>query len=122
MSGNNYLLDTNILLYALKGIDVVRPYFDISPSISVVTEIEILGVKDLLADDLNIRETIIEYCQVIAFTTAIKKKTIELKREIKLAIPDALIAATAIERGITLVTADKGFKKIKGLSLILIEV
>jgi len=122
VSGNNYLLDTNILLYALKGIDVVRPYFDISPSISVVTEIEILGVKDLLADDLNIRETIIEYCQVIAFTTAIKKKTIELKREIKLAIPDALIAATAIERGITLVTADKGFKKIKGLSLILIEV
>ena len=122
MSGNNYLLDTNILLYALKGIDVVRPYFDISPSISVVTEIEILGVKDPLADDLNIRETIIEYCQVIAFTIAIKKKTIELKREIKLAIPDALIAATAIERGLTLVTEDKGFKKIKGLSLILIEV
>jgi len=45
-----------------------------------------------------------------------------LKRTIKLAVPDALIAATAIEGGFTLVTADKGFKRIKDLSLILIEV
>jgi hypothetical protein len=36
VSGNNYLLDTNILLYALKGLTDVRLYFDIPPSISVV--------------------------------------------------------------------------------------
>ena len=86
MNGNNYLLDTNILLYALKG----------------------------LAD--------VKYCQVIPIANSIKRKTIELKRMIKLAVPDALIAATAIEGGFTLVTADKGFKRIKDLSLILIEV
>lgn len=37
-------------------------------------------------------------------------------------MPDALIAATAIEGGFTLVTADKGFKRIKDLSLILVEI
>jgi len=47
VNGNNYLLDTNILLYALKGLTDVRVYFDIPPSISVVTEIEILGVKEI---------------------------------------------------------------------------
>ena len=122
MNGNNYLLDTNILLYALKGLADVRLYFDIPPTISVVTEIEILGVKEIKNTEIAIRETIVEYCQVIPITTSIKKKTIELKRAIKLAVPDALIAATAIEGGFTLITADKGFKKVKGLSLILIEV
>ena len=121
MSGNNYLLDTNILLYALKGLADVRLYFDIPPSISVVSEIEILGVKDIISSEIKIRETVIEYCQIIPITNSIKKKTIELKRTIKLAVPDALIAAT-IEGGFTLVTADKGFKRIKELSLILIEV
>ena len=64
MNGNNYLLDTNILLYALKGLADVRVYFDIPPSISVVTEIEILGVKEIKNPEIKIRETIIEYCQV----------------------------------------------------------
>jgi len=122
VSGNNYLLDTNILLYALKGLTDVRLYFDIPPSISVVTEIEILGVKEIKNSEVKIRETVIEYCQSIPITNSIKKRTIELKRVIKLAVPDALIAATAIEGGFTLVTADKGFKRIKNLSLILIEV
>jgi len=45
-----------------------------------------------------------------------------LKRTIKLAVPDALIAATTIEGGFILATADKGFKRIKELSLILREV
>jgi predicted nucleic acid-binding protein len=121
VNGNNYLLDTNILPYALKGLADVRPYFDIPPSISVVTEIEILGVKDKNDSEIKIRETIIEYCQIIPITNSIKKTTIELKRLMKLGVPDALIASTAIEGGFTLVTADKGFKRIKNLTLILIE-
>ena len=122
MNGNNYLLDTNILLYALKGLTDVRLYFDIPPAISVVTEIEILGVKEITEEEIKIRETVIEYCHIIPLTGSIKKKTIDLKKEIKLAIPDAIIAAASIERNFTLVTADKGFKRIKRLSLILIEV
>ena len=99
----------------------VRLYFDIPPSVSIVTEIEILGVKEMKETEIKIRETVIEYCQVIPISNSIKKKAIELKRKIKIAVPDALIAATAIEGGFTLVTADKGFKRIKELSLILIE-
>ena len=113
MSGNNYLLDTNILLYALKGLADVRLYFDIPPSISVVTEIEILGVKEIKPPEIKIRETVIEYCQIIPITNSIKKKTIDLKRAIKLAVPDALIAATAIEGGFTLVTADQDLKELR---------
>lgn len=121
MSGNNLLLDTNIIIYALKGLANVRPYFDTEPFISVITEIEILGVKDLSDSEIKIREAAIEFCSVMALINKIKQRVISIKKEIKIPVPDSIIAATAIENGFTLVTADKSFKRIKDLSLILIE-
>ncbi len=122
MNGNNLLLDTNIIIYALKGLAYVKPYFSSNPFISVITEMEILGVKEITEDELSYREAAIEFCSVIPFTNKIKTRAISIKRQIKIPLPDAIIAATAIEEGLTLVTADKGFKRIKELQLILIEV
>jgi predicted nucleic acid-binding protein len=45
---------------------------------------------------------------------------IELRQQIKIKTPDAIIAATSQYLQIPLVTADKGFKNILGLELILI--
>ena len=59
MSGNNLLLDTNIIIYALKGLANVKPYFYREPFISVITEMEILGVKEITAREIKIRETAI---------------------------------------------------------------
>ena len=106
----------------MKGLASVKPYFDIEPYISVVTEMEILGVKEISDSEIKIRETAIEFCSIIPLTNKIKIKTIQIKREIKIPLADAIIAATAIEEELTLVTADKGFKRIKDLQLILIEV
>lgn len=122
MSGNEFLLDTNILVYAMKGLENMRPYFETDPYISVITEIEILGVKDITVKEMSVRQTAIDYCRIIPLTNKIIKKAIEIKREIKVAVPDALIAACSIEEDFTLVTADKGFKRIKNLKLILIEI
>ena len=122
MSGNNLLLDTNIIIYALKGLANVKPYFDENSFISVMTEMEILGVKEITEDEISLRETAIEFCSIIPFTNKIKTTAISIKRKIKIPLPDAIIAATAIEEGLTLVTADKGFKRIQELQLYLIEV
>ena len=122
MSGNDLLLDTNILIYALKGNPGMEIYFEIVPYISAVTEMEILGVKDISFDEISIRETIIDYCRIIPLTNKIIQRVILIKRLNKIHLPDAIIAATAIEEGFTLVTADKAFKKIKDLSLILINI
>ena len=67
-------------------------------------------------------ELAIEFCSIIPFTNKIKARAILIKRQIKIPLPDAIIGATAIEEGLTLVTADKGFRRIKELQLILIEV
>jgi predicted nucleic acid-binding protein len=122
VSGNNLLLDTNIIVYALKGLANVKPYFDTEPFVSVITEMEVLGVTDISKTEINIRETAIEFCTIMPFTNKIKNRAIQLKKQIKIALPDAIIAATAIEEELTLVTADIGFKRIKDLQLILIEV
>ena len=56
MSGNDLLLDTNILIYALKGNPGMEIYFEIEPYISAVTEMEILGVKDISSDEITIKK------------------------------------------------------------------
>ena len=122
MSGNNLLLDTNIIVYALKGLADVKPYFVTTPFISFVTEMEILGVKDVSETEIIAREAAIEFCTILPLSNKTKYTAISIKRKIKVPLPDAIIAATAIEEGLTLVTADKGFKRIKDLQLILIEV
>jgi hypothetical protein len=82
---------------------------------------EILGIKDISEEEI-IRETAINFCSIIPFTNKIKNTAILIKRQIKILLPDAIIAATALEEGLTLVTADKGFKRITDLQLVLIEV
>ncbi len=54
MSGSSYLLDTNILVYALKGLPSVMPYFEEDCYLSVITEIEIGGVTDLDKKEISI--------------------------------------------------------------------
>lgn len=106
----------------MKGLANVKPYFDNEPYISIITEMEILGVKEINNKEIKIRETAIEFCSIIPLTNKIKNMAILIKRVIKIPLPDAIIAATAIEEELTLITADKGFKRIKDLQLILIEV
>ena len=122
MSGNNFLVDTNIIIYALKGYDFVQPYFQYDTFISVITEIEVLSSENKNNDEGKIKQTIIDYCTVVLLTNTIKQETIRLRQQYKIKLPDAIIAATAIVEGFTLVTADKGFKNIEGLSMILIEI
>jgi predicted nucleic acid-binding protein len=59
-------------------------------------------------------------CLQIDLNNKIKEQTIQLKKQNQIKLPDAIIAATAIVNKVPLVTADKGFSKVKGLNLILI--
>ena len=55
MSGNSLFVDTNILLYLLSGDETVAEMLDEKHLvISFVTELELLGYKDLSESDLKI--------------------------------------------------------------------
>ncbi len=60
-------------------------------------------------------------CIIIDINPSIKNTTIEIRQKHKVKLPDAIIAATANSLDLPLVTADKDFKTIEDLTLILFE-
>lgn len=121
MNGNKYLADTNILLYIISGNEGVAEYLNDEFYISEVTEIELIGNKGITELQLKYRSAIIENCTIVNLSENIKRLAIHLKQNYTFKIPDAIIAATSIYLNFPLLTANKDFKKIKGLSLILIR-
>ena len=121
MNGNKYLADTNILLYIITGNDAVFEFINDEFFISEVSEIELLGNKGILDTQLKYRKQIIDRCTIVSLSENIKRLTIQLKQNYTIKIPDAIIAATSIYLNLPLLTADKDFKKIKELDLLLIQ-
>ena len=123
MSGIEYLIDTNILIYILKGNPRVK-YFAESEilTISCITEMEILGQYQISESEKQIIGKALKHCHIIDIDSKIKQLAINIKQQNKMKLPDAIIAATAIKNNVALVTADKGFKKIPDLDLLLIDI
>jgi predicted nucleic acid-binding protein len=121
MNGIDFLADTNIIIYYQEGNPAMEPYIDDQFSISEISVIELLGIKEIDPEILNLRQRMISRCHVFYLDPLIRKTAIELKQKYHLKIPDAIIAATAIANRLTLLTADKEFKKIKEVDLLLIE-
>jgi predicted nucleic acid-binding protein len=61
-------------------------------------------------------------CFKINWDSEIKENTIDLRKIYNIKLPDAIIAATSISYGVPLISADKGFSKIKELDFILLEI
>ena len=120
MNGNKYLADTNILLYIISGNTSIANYINQEFYISEITEIELLGNKGITPLQLKYRTQIINNCTIVNLSENIKRIAINVKQNHTLKIPDAIIAATSIYLNLPLLTADKDFKKIKELELILI--
>jgi len=90
VSGNKFLLDTNILLYVIgKKIDILAlPEGEFY--ISFVTELELLSYPSLTAgEEQKIRELLREI-PVIDISQGIKDKTIQFRRQHQLKLPDAI--------------------------------
>jgi predicted nucleic acid-binding protein len=114
------LADTNIVIYTLKGINIIEPWLAYDFSLSDISIIELLGVKSIDKNILTTRQKFIDSAFNFPVSNAIKQKAIFLKQIYTLKIPDAIIAATALIHNIPLITADKDFKKIEELNAIII--
>lgn len=120
MNGNDILIDSNILVYYMTGHENVKSYFnDFRPVLSFITELEVLSGSYLHPNQSGITEIFLAQYTVIDYLPAFKDIIVNLRRQKKLKIPDAIIAATAIYLEVPLVSADKGFNNIPGLDLIL---
>ena len=119
-----YLIDTNVVSdylsasFPAAGMDLMDTAMDAAPNISIITQIELLcwntdetttqKVKDFISDSmvLDIGPDVIAQC-------------VNIRKGKKIKTPDAIIAATALAHGYTLITNnEKDFANIKGLKII----
>lgn len=122
MNGNDLFIDTNIVLYLLNGEKTIAQLLDgKSIYISFVTELELLGYKNLDDEQKSIIENFLSDITIIDIDAQIKSIVISLKNKYAIKLPDAIIAATALKQNLTLLTADKGFSKITELDLMIYE-
>jgi len=119
MSG--YLLDTNSVIYFFNSEEKISKLIEETEDpirISFITKIELLCFE---ADDDIIQKIVefIEEIEVVFIDDEIIDKTIDYRKILNLKIPDAIIAATAKVKELTLVTADKSLsQKLKELKIV----
>lgn len=105
----SYLIDSNILIYFFNGVansEKLDSIFVDNFNISVISRIEFLGWSKF-AEDPNLNSKALEFMQyatIYDLNDVIADKTIEIRREFKIKMPDAIIAATAMTNNHILVT------------------
>lgn len=108
------ILDTNAVIYLQKGWleDPLPPgeYF-----ISVITEIELLSFAGLDDVQRGWLQRLIDDLEIVEIDGAVKQCAIALRRDHRLKLPDALIAATALTRDAVLLTNDSQLANLPGL-------
>ena len=95
--------------------------YDFSIGISVITEIELLGKKNISPHDVNVIRSLLNDCIIIPLNADIKEIAISLKQKYSIKTPDAIIAATAKSFNMQLLTFDKDFKKIEDEDIVILD-
>jgi len=115
--GKNYLLDTNAILDFLgdklpaKARAIFSQIIDDQINISVINKIELLGFSSVEPEIIDF----VSYSNVFPLDDGVVEKTIEIRRQYKIKLPDAIIAATALHFDLTLLTNDTNFEIISDL-------
>lgn len=123
-----YLLDTNILIYSLKSenkTNILIGEIGIENfAISIVSRLEFLLGIEKNSFPLKDAENYLDRFENIILDKEIVKEAVNFasKFKNKLKFKDLVIAATAVSRKKTLITADKDFKKLPGLKVKLLKI
>jgi predicted nucleic acid-binding protein len=121
-----WLLDTNVVIDAFAGrADTVKAIASARAAAlewigySAVTRLEVLGFPGLTdADELGLRNLLGQFSEA-PIDAAVIERAIEIRRSVRIKIPDALVAATALIYEATLITRNAvDFKNIGGVSVL----
>ncbi len=122
--GQGYFLDSNVIIGYLagkipsSGMEIVSEVVSNRPNISVISQIEVLRFNDTPENEAVLDE-FINMSKVYPLSNNVVERTVKLCKQIKLKLPDAIIAATALLEGFTLITRNiSDFNKIPDLILL----
>ena len=116
-----YLIDTNVLIDAqmgrlsTNGLNFLAKIINRNFTISFITLIEYLGYKNISKSS----EEFIALAEVIEIDKFIIRNCIDLRKNNKIKLPDAIIAATALTHNFILMTNnEKDFTEIQNLTVV----
>jgi len=118
------LIDTNVWIDALAGRLSPAAFFKISvqadwAGYSAITRIELFGLPGLKDEEETKISEILKPFVEIAVESAIIDRAIGVRKARRIKVPDAIIAATALVRGCSLITRNtEDFKGISDLVVI----
>jgi hypothetical protein len=112
MSGKRYLLDTNAIVRLLRGENALQQRLESAEwvGISILSQIEFLAFPNLSENDRRTFQEFSEGVDVVGLERAERAlidRIVSLRAQYRLKLPDAIIAATAVERDATLITDDR---------------
>ncbi|MCL2122784.1 MAG: type II toxin-antitoxin system VapC family toxin [Desulfovibrionaceae bacterium] len=110
MSGK-FLLDTNIILYYLKGdrniADFLAEHREAVLYVSVITRMELLSFHGMTPSEEKHIHDVLSPINVLPITEDIEETAINFRRATRKKLPDAVVAASAIVSKAVLVTYDR---------------
>ncbi len=120
-----FLLDSNILIYYLRGDKKVFVFLkelnETQFTVSIISRMEVMMGSHLHGISLEQAENYLDNYRNIDLNADIVRESVFLSRNNskKMKFKDLIIAATAKFHHLTLVTADKDFKKLEGLKTLI---
>ncbi len=115
MSGNSALFDSNIIIYLSKR-EISLSFLDQFDDhyISVITYMEVLGYRFRGDREEKFIKEMLGVFHILYIDQKIADMVIQIRREVRIRLPDAIIAATAKTANLYLVTRNtEDFKKVK---------
>ena len=119
-----YLIDSNVIInymaqnFSDKVLEKLDAVFDDSFNYSIISKMEVLGYK-LTTAEIHPLEDLFSNGNVLHLNDDVVTKVINIRSTMKIKLPDAIIAATAIINNLELVTDNTtDFSKVPGLRVI----
>jgi len=119
-----YLIDTNVVSdyfsasLSTAGMTFMDTVIDAVPNLSVITQIELLCWDTNAVTEQKIKE-FIDDSIILDISTDVVARCINLRKGKRIKTPDAIIAATALAYGYTIITRnEKDFINVSGLKIV----
>ena len=117
------MLDTNAVIAVLSGHESLLRQLSQAAwlGLSVISHIEFLAFPNLLDEDRTLFADFLKQLNVLGVDQSdntLIDSIVRVRKQYRLKLPDAIIAATAIHQNADLVTADREFRVVRELRIV----